>query len=90
MPADANMTELKSKTSYKHAVKVDLSVFAKTVAFPSSPLPAKSPPDLRPKAGSAVVDKGLVIPGINYGYGGKAPDLGAYEVGQALPKYGPR
>jgi hypothetical protein len=86
----ANMTELKSKTSYKHAVKVDLSVFAKTVAFPSSPFPAKSPPDLRPKAGSAAVDKGLVIPGINYGYGGKAPDLGAYEAGQALPKYGPR
>jgi hypothetical protein len=50
--------------------------------------PAKT--DLRLKAGSAAIDAGEVIPGLNDGFGGKAPDLGAYECGSELPQYGPR
>jgi hypothetical protein len=46
--------------------------------------------DFRLKPGSAAVDKGVVIPGITNGFAGQAPDLGALEVGQALPHYGPR
>lgn len=88
--AFSSFAELRSKTTEKHAVQVNLSVFAKAVPFPTSPFPAKSPPDLRLKAGSAAVDKALYIPNINDGFSGKAPDLGAYEVGQALPQYGPR
>ena len=34
-----------------------------------------------PEAGSKAVDAGVVIPGITDGFQGKAPDLGAYEVG---------
>jgi hypothetical protein len=33
---------------------------------------------------------GVKITGINDDFTGKAPDLGAYEVGKPLPHYGPR
>jgi hypothetical protein len=46
--------------------------------------------DFRLKAGSAAVDKGVVIPQVTDGYAGAAPDLGALELGQPLPHYGPR
>jgi hypothetical protein len=46
--------------------------------------------DFRLKAGSAAVDKGVVIPQVTDGYSGAAPDLGALELGQELPHYGPR
>ena len=36
------------------------------------------------------IDAGAVLPNINDGYAGSAPDLGAYEDGQPLPTYGPR
>jgi hypothetical protein len=35
------------------------------------------------------VDAGVVIPTVNEDYSGAAPDLGALEVGQPLPRYGP-
>lgn len=35
--------------------------------------------DFTPSATSALIDRGVVIPGINDGYGGAAPDLGAVE-----------
>lgn len=37
--------------------------------------------DLRPNPSSPAVDSALVIPGINDGYVGDAPDRGAYELG---------
>jgi hypothetical protein len=46
--------------------------------------------DLRLKPGSAAVDAGVLLPNINEGFTGKAPDLGAYEDGKDLPFYGPR
>ena len=46
--------------------------------------------DFRLKAGSAAVDKGKLIPQVTDGYAGEAPDLGAVELGQPLPHYGPR
>ncbi len=85
----SSFSQLRANTSYKHAVKVDLSIFAKAVSFPANPFPARTPPDLRLKQGAAV-DRGLVIPNITDGYRGKAPDLGALELGAASPKYGPR
>ena len=33
---------------------------------------------------------GAVPPNINDGFRGKAPDLGAFEVGWPVPHYGPR
>lgn len=43
---------------------------------------------LRP--GSAAVDAGEVLPTINDGYSGAAPDLGALELNRPEPHYGPR
>jgi len=34
-----------------------------------------------PVAGSAAIDAGIVLPGFNDGFRGRAPDLGAYETG---------
>jgi hypothetical protein len=36
------------------------------------------------------VDAGVVLPNVNDGFSGKAPDLGAYEAGSSPPVYGPR
>lgn len=46
--------------------------------------------DLRLRRGAGAIDSGLVLPNINDGFSGRAPDLGAYEYGQAMPHYGPR
>jgi hypothetical protein len=46
--------------------------------------------DFRLKAGSAAVDRGMSLPTVTDGFAGRAPDLGALEVGQAMPHYGPR
>ncbi len=77
-------------TSEKHAVLVDMSVFDGDIAFPDPPVPEREPVNLLLKAGSAAVDAGAVIPGVNDHFGGKAPDLGAIELGEAPPHYGPR
>ena len=39
--------------------------------------------DFRPKAGSALIDAGSVVPGVTGSYLGSAPDIGAYEAGAA-------
>ena len=48
------------------------------------------PQDLRPGPSSPVLDNAELIPGINDNFLGSGPDRGAYEIGQALPQYGPR
>ena len=46
--------------------------------------------DFRLKPGSAAVDRGTTLPNVTDGFAGRAPDLGALEVGAAPPRYGPR
>jgi hypothetical protein len=46
--------------------------------------------DFRLRPGSAAVDRGTVLPTVTDGFSGRAPDLGALEVGAPLPVYGPR
>ena len=46
--------------------------------------------DFRLKPGSAPVDRGVALPTVTDGFSGRAPDIGALEVGQPLPHYGPR
>jgi hypothetical protein len=72
-----------------HGVRVEWGIFD-GVDFPLPAIPVREPPDLRPRAGSRVVDAGLRIPNVNDGYLGAGPDIGAYEAGQPLPHYGPR
>ncbi len=40
--------------------------------------------------GSSAIDAGKILPGITDGFTGAAPDIGAYEQGQATPQYGVR
>jgi hypothetical protein len=46
--------------------------------------------DFRLKPGSAAVDHGVILFNVTDGFAGQAPDLGALELGQAPPHYGPR
>ena len=46
--------------------------------------------DFRLKPGSAAVDRGTMLPNVTDGFAGAAPDLGAIELGQTAPHYGPR
>jgi hypothetical protein len=68
-------------------------------AFVNVSLPDKSQPqrlynpetmDFRLRPGSAAIDAGTPLPTITDDFGGRAPDLGAYETGAPLPVYGPR
>jgi hypothetical protein len=46
--------------------------------------------DFRLRPGSAAVDRGTQLPTVTDGFTGRAPDLGALEVGGASAIYGPR
>ncbi len=75
-----------------HSVLVDWDVFVKAGPPGPDPRTLYKPADfdftLRP--GSAAVDAGVRLPGVNDDFTGRAPDLGAYEVGRPVPHYGPR
>jgi hypothetical protein len=78
---------------YRHAVRVrGEGLFASGVTPPADPKKQSEIrlSDLRLQAGSAAIDAGAVLPNVNDGFRGKAPDLGAYELGGELPHYGPR
>ena len=85
----SSLEEWRERTSYKHGVQVDMSVFD-NVPVPDPAIPERPVPDLRIRAGCAAVDAGVALANVNDNYRGKAPDLGAYEQGQELPVYGPR
>ena len=46
--------------------------------------------DFQLRAGSRAVDAGCKLSNVNDEFAGKAPDLGALELGSPLPVYGPR
>ena len=46
--------------------------------------------DFRLRPGSAAVDRGTKLAGVTDDFAGRAPDLGALELGAPLPVYGPR
>ncbi len=77
----------------KHSVLLDFNSFADV------PIPDKADPqrlylpeelDFRLRPASPAVDAGIELPTITDGFSGKAPDLGAYELGAPVPHYGPR
>jgi hypothetical protein len=46
--------------------------------------------DFRLRPGSAAIDRGTPLATVTDGFEGRAPDLGALELGAPLPVYGPR
>ena len=77
----------------KHSVLLDYDTFV-NVKSPdkSDPQHLYSPEELdfRLRPASVAVDAGVELLTITDGYAGKAPDLGAYELGAPVPRYGPR
>jgi hypothetical protein len=76
-----------------HSREIDYSVFENAAAPDfADPTRLYTPEqvDLRLRKGSRAVDAGTVLPGITDGFTGRAPDLGAYELGTPPPHYGPR
>jgi hypothetical protein len=80
----------------QHSVVLDYDVFVNVPRLDAKDLLRvqklykASDVDFRLKPGSAAVDRGVAIPNVTDGFAGRAPDLGALEVGQAPPIYGPR
>jgi hypothetical protein len=90
----STLAELRAATGQEaHGVEVDFDIFENL----RPPDPAgrhavyhASDLNFRLKPGSKAVDAGVVIPTVNEDFAGRAPDLGAIEVGRAERKYGPR
>jgi hypothetical protein len=77
--------------AYRQAVLLPREgTFASEVGNPSDARQVYSPVDLRLQARSKAIDAGQLLPGMNDGFAGAGPDLGAHELGEALPHYGPR
>ena len=77
----------------KHGIEVDFDSFEDLI--PPDPVNRHAvyhATDLnfRLRPTSKPVDAGVVIPTVNDGFVGRAPDLGALETGKPEPKYGPR
>jgi hypothetical protein len=90
----ATLAEFRQATGQEaHGVELDFDIFEDL----KPPDPARRhlvyhamDLNFRLKANSKAIDAGVVLPTINDGFTGKAPDLGALEWNQAAPHYGPR
>ncbi len=89
-----NLQEYSEATGQdQHSVLVDYDVFVH-VPKPDATDPQRvyTPDgfDFSLRADSPAVDAGAVLPTITDGFTGRAPDLGAFEIGKAPFHYGPR
>jgi hypothetical protein len=74
----------------RHGLIVNGPIFANGMTAPSSYLPLVDPADATLAAESLALDRGRILPNLNDGFTGAAPDLGALELGRPNPSYGPR
>jgi hypothetical protein len=90
----ASLKEFSAATGLEtHGVEIDYDIFENLAPpDPSTPHAVYHAADLdfRIKPNSRAVDKGIVLPNVNDGFKGKAPDLGAIEAGTPVPVYGRR
>ena len=89
-----SLAELRAATGQEiHGVEVDYDVFeelrAPDAGKPHAVYHARDL-NFRLKPGGKAVDAGMLLPNVNDGYTGMAPDLGAYELDRPVPVYGPR
>jgi hypothetical protein len=77
----------------EHSILVDYDVFSKVSRVDSNDVTRiykAEDLDFQLKPGTVAIDAGCILPNINDDFAGDAPDLGALEVGQPIPVYGPR
>ncbi len=90
----ATLADFRAATGQeKNGIEVDFDIFEQmTPPDPSKRHAVYHSMDLnfKLKPGSKAVDAGVRIATVNEDFAGKAPDLGAIEVGKPAPKYGPR
>ena len=88
------LAEMRAATGQEaHGIEVDFDIFEKMIPPDHTKRHAvyhAMDLDFHLKAGSKAVDAGVMIPTVNEGFAGRAPDLGALEVGKPDLKYGPR
>ncbi len=80
----SSLAQLRSSVE-SQAQQVDMSIFANGLAFPAAALTQFSAPTLELVPASPAVDRGELLPNINDGFRGSAPDLGALEALPAEP-----
>jgi hypothetical protein len=97
VPRFKTLTEFSAATGQEtHGIEVDYDIFENLQAPlpPDSSKPGKpydaADLNFRLKSAGKAVDAGVRLPNVNDGFAGKAPDLGAHELGQPAPVYGPR
>ncbi len=76
----------------QHSISIGRDAFVHVTPTDESDPPKLYLPeslDFRLRPGSAAIDKGTLLPTITDGFTGRAPDLGALELGTAPPHYGP-
>ena len=96
-PRFKTLAELASATGQEtHGIEVDYDIFENLrppvppdSSKPGTPYEAMNL-NFQLKPGSKAVDAGVRLPNVNDAFAGRAPDLGAYELGQPIPVYGPR
>ena len=93
----ATLAEYSSATHQdQHSVAVDYDIFVNVPRLDAQDLKKVQKLykaedfDFSLKPGSAAIDRGVNLPNVTDGYAGQAPDLGALELGQTPPHYGPR
>jgi hypothetical protein len=74
----------------RHSVLVTGGVFMDGFVGPADETLRHDAPDFALAISSSALDRGQRLPGINDGFTGAAPDLGALEAGCPVPGYGPR
>ncbi len=84
----SGLAQLQTLTTESNAIQLDLSIFADSISIPADPVTEHVPPNFQLDSGSSAVDFGVALAGFNDGFTGTAPDLGAYELGKAVPLYG--
>ncbi len=91
--AAATLAEYAQKTGglEAHSLLIDgFDIFRDVPEVDTETLYKPGDLDFRLKPSAPVVDAGCVLPNVNDTYRGKAPDLGAIELGDDAPQYGPR
>ena len=74
----------------KHGVLLGGAIFASGLAATSDHKALVAPANAALASGSGAIDKGVVLPNLNDGFTGAAPDLGALELGCPAPIFGVR